>query len=108
MTVPAKQMDCGAGEDSVQDNYFLDAQLALRNALVNRQVLTSDGTLRPQICYYDGIALDDAPLNLINVPSQGFTSFFAHNSLDLPANIVGRPDMDANARADIESAFQHI
>jgi hypothetical protein len=108
ITSPAKQLDCAAGFERVQDTYFIDPMLALKTALENHQVLSPNGDLRTQICYYDGDPLDDAPLNLINVPSHSFANFFADNSLELPVIIVCSPDTNASVRTDIEVTFQQM
>ena len=91
--------------ESVQDIYFLDSQLAEQVALQNNVFQLKSGFTRLQICYYDGDSIDNAPLNLIQVPANAFTFFFSRNSLDIPTKIVCQQNADEKARADIELTF---
>ena len=104
----AIQMDCSTSQDTIEDTYFLDREMALQTALQKNQVLLVNGKQCTQVCYYDGDFIDNAPLNLIHVPVNTFTSFFSKNLLTIPTKIVCQQDVDENARAEIESAFTQM
>lgn len=106
LTGSAKELD--EISDSICDIYFLDRDLALITSLENNCITTPQGEHRLQICYYDGLPFDDAPINLINVPNGAFTSFFGCTSLPLPRNIVCLPDTDRHTSVEINSVFQQM
>ena len=60
-----------------QDTYFLNSADALKVALENNKILAPNGQVEaPQICYYDGVKLANAPINCINVPFENIIKYF--------------------------------
>lgn len=70
-----------------EDTYFLDRDLAYQTALAHNTVLLNDGQKHEQVCYYDGPPFLLAPYNLVNVPAEQFSEYFANNPQRLPQRI---------------------
>jgi len=67
------------------DTYFLDATVALKNALKNHNVMAANKIVSGlQICYYDGNKIDNAPMNCINVPFDSMVDYFSTTKNRLP------------------------
>ena len=60
------------------------------------------------MCYYDGLPMDDAPLNLIHVPRNAFSEFFTATTMPLPTKIVCFSNCSEQAKADIETTFSQM
>jgi len=90
------------------DSYFLDAQSAINYALQSNTITDSNGHERLQLCYYDGDPVDGAPLNLINVPSSAYSTFFATFSLPLPQRVVCGAGQSSEYICAIETAFKEM
>jgi len=74
-------------ENTSEDTYFLDADLAYQTALAHNTIISQDGEKRPQVCYYDGQPFHLAPDNLIHLPAEKFSEYFQHNSKHIPTHI---------------------
>ncbi|KPK02219.1 MAG: hypothetical protein AMK71_02970 [Nitrospira bacterium SG8_35_4] len=71
------------------DTYFFDREQAWEVAMQQNRVKVTSSHTAPQICYYDGLPLENAPSNLINVPFEKFLGFFSNTSLRLPLDFQG-------------------
>jgi len=70
------------------DTYFLNSKDALRVSLQNNKVLAPNGQVKaPQICYYDGKKLKNAPKNCINVKQENFIKYFIQTKNRIPTNL---------------------
>ena len=101
----ANSINSPVKDQSFQDIYFLDGDSALKTALENNPVKIENDETRLQMCYYDGVLINNGPLNLINVPSNVFSKFFTATSLPLPTKIVCLTTANDQVKSDIESAF---
>ena len=95
-------------DSEVTDCYFLDAKIALACALQSNTLATPDAGERLQLCYYDGDAVEGAPLNMIQVPSSNYCGFFIDTSLPIPRQVVCLDNHDADAVANIENVFKDL
>ncbi|NOZ53773.1 MAG: hypothetical protein GXP08_11665 [Gammaproteobacteria bacterium] len=70
-----------------EDTYFLDRDLAYQTALAHNIIIRCNGEKAVQVCYYDGAPFENAPENLVNVPTSEFTRYFSTNTHRLPAKV---------------------
>jgi len=70
-----------------EDTYFLDRELAYLTALEHNTITLKDGQKTAQVCYYDGQAFGHAPDNLIHVPLEKITEYFASHNHRIPTRI---------------------
>lgn len=68
-----------------QDTYFFDRDHAYAMALEKNRVKLNHPTIDGlQICYHSGKPFDNAPTNLIYVPSENIYDFFVNTRLRIP------------------------
>lgn len=94
--------------DPIVDSYFLDNQEAINCALQCNTLLEPCGKERLQLCYYGGDAVENAPLNLINVPVTAYSSFFTEQTLPLPQRLVCAKGQAPQQISDTEAAFSDM
>lgn len=68
----------------IPDTYFLDPLEAYKTAILkNKSGLFSD----LQICYYDGVKIENTPPNMIHLPMEKIYDFFLESGLRFPTDI---------------------
>ncbi|PPD04277.1 MAG: hypothetical protein CTY29_06330 [Methylobacter sp.] len=81
--------------------YFLDAQAAIDASL--------DNTAEDEIYYYDGAEISSAPQNCINVPVDGFYSYFQSGLNLLPVKLdFGNKAFSDAVQAKIAQSIEEI
>lgn len=73
--------------NSCEDTYFLDRDLAYQIALAHNTFKSENGQWLEQICYYDGAPFDHAPANLVNVPVESFNEYFRAHLHRIPTQV---------------------
>ncbi|MBF0308877.1 MAG: glycosyltransferase family protein [Magnetococcales bacterium] len=76
----------------VRDTYFLDRDKALETALENQRVRQTQAVDAPQICYYGGKALADAPRQMVHLPEEAIPDFIPNTRLRLPKAVAFDPN----------------
>lgn len=73
--------------NSCEDTYFLDRDLAYQVALAHNTFRSENGQWLEQVCYYDGAPFEHAPDNLINVPAEKFDEYFQSHLYRIPTQV---------------------
>ena len=74
-------------DNSSEDTYFLDRDLAYQIALAHNTFRSDSGQWLEQICYYDGVPFEHAPANLVNVPVESFSEYFQAHLHRIPTQV---------------------
>jgi len=93
---------------SHEDTYFLDRDLAYQTALAHNIVTRSDGEKVVQVCYYDGMPFEHAPENLVNVPADEFTRYFSTHTQRLPTKVDTSPLPPANEPGSLAQKLESL
>ena len=94
---------------SAQHTYFLDRNIALREARKQRSVLMDSGIETIQMCFYDGKPFPNPPANLVHVPAKDFLKYFTRNPRHLPSKIhCQKAGVPNRALAKIRASFMEM
>lgn len=91
-----------------KDTYFLNSEQALKTAKQNNKFLINNRIESTQLCYYDGLKIEDAPRNCINVPRKDIVTFFSTTKYRFPANLSFGLNMSQPQAVELTKLFQEL
>ena len=91
----------------VVDTYFLDSNIALKEANKNNKFYINDKVKTTQICYYDGEKIENTPYNCVNVPLKDLVEYFSNTYNRFPSTVNISNSFVQN-QADIDMVLQLI
>jgi len=92
-----------------QDTYFLDRDRAYATAVNKYRVKLEHPTIDGlQICYHNGEPFDDAPTNLICVPTENIYDFFMNTRLRIPYRLEFSPETTEQETNEITNTYHEL
>lgn len=92
-----------------QDTYYADRFVALHTALQQNRVSVGHPTITGlQICYYDGVTIDNAPPNLISVPAENLLEYLSNCRTRLPKCFTPNTTTSAEDISSGDSTFNAL
>jgi len=92
-----------------QDTYFLDRDRAYTTALNQNRVKLNHPTIDGlQICYYSGEPFEEAPENLVYVPTEDIYDFFVNTRLRIPYRLEFSPETTEQENKEIAETYHEL